>query len=203
LLDAFLAIRGRQPDPAFLDPDEGDDAMITVTISKAALRRARACSDGLKLFDELKAMYDAQRAADGKPARKGITVTWTRLHALWLATAHPWAASWLRDEGIVPAISFNGANLDGANLVRANLDGANLEPLRREPRTSARTLDGANLVRRYGANLEPLRREPRRREPLRREPRRREPSTARTSTARTSTARRREPRRREPLRREP
>ncbi len=111
--------------------------MITVTIQRKDLEKADACGGGLGLFDSIKALADEQRKAEGKAARKGVTIRWSRLHALWLATAYPEYSRWLIDMGIVPAISFRGANLDGANLIRANLYGANL--------------DGANLIR---ANLD-------------------------------------------------
>jgi uncharacterized protein YjbI with pentapeptide repeats len=121
--------------------------MITVAITEAALRAEDACVDGLDLFAVIKAHQDDVRRSEGKTPRRGLRVTWTRLHALWLATAYPSMAGWLVDKGIVPSVCLRGANLDGANLPFANLDGANLP---------FANLDGANLpfANLRGANLD-------------------------------------------------
>ena len=89
--------------------------MITVTISKAALKEAGACAAGIALFDTIKRAADAQRATEGKPPRRGLRVRWSRLHALWLSVAYPEFAAWLIGAGLVPSIAFQMANLDGAN----------------------------------------------------------------------------------------
>ena len=101
--------------------------MITVTITEAALRAEDPCIDGLDLFASIKAHQDDVRRGEGKPPRRGLRVTWTRLHALWLATAYPSMAGWLVDKGIVSGVCLPFANLDGANLPFANLRGANLD----------------------------------------------------------------------------
>ncbi len=115
--------------------------MITISLLRSALAAATPCAKGLALYDDIKAQADEQRVAEGKPARRGIVIRWTRTHALWLAYAYPDFSAWLIENGIVPAISFRDANLYGANLRGANLRGANL---------SWANLSWANL---RGANL--------------------------------------------------
>ncbi|WCQ92562.1 pentapeptide repeat-containing protein [Sorangium sp. Soce836] len=135
--------------------------MITVSLTRQALTREGACSDGLALFDSIKALADEQRAAEGKPARRGLVVRWTRLHTLWAATAYPSFFGWLVGKGLVPGANLDGANLAGAYLAgaylaRANLDGANLDGANLARANLARAnLDGANLAGAYldGANL--------------------------------------------------
>ncbi|MEY5060626.1 MAG: hypothetical protein RIS45_547, partial [Planctomycetota bacterium] len=114
------------------------------TISRkdlVALDGTPACANGLVLFDAIKAEYDDARAKAGKPSRRGLTVTWTRAHQVWLAVVYPGFAAWLRDNGLAPNVSLSGADLYGANLSGANLSGANL---------SGANLRGANL---RGADL--------------------------------------------------
>ena len=139
--------------------------MITVSIRRADLVAENACNPWLALFDVLKTHQDEQRARsigpEGSPQaargpRAGLVVRWSRLHALWLASAYPSFASWLVERGIVPQVSLisaslRGANLDGASLRGASLDGANLDSasLRgaslRGANLAFASLDGANL----------------------------------------------------------
>ena len=108
--------------------------MITVSIRRADLVAENACNPWLALFDVLKTHQDEQRARsigpEGSPQaargpRAGLVVRWSRLHALWLASAYPSFASWLVERGIVPQVSLISASLDGANLDGASLRGAN------------------------------------------------------------------------------
>ena len=86
---------------------------ITLTLLRADLEAEDACEDGLALYDEL---------SDGA---ESITLEWTLLAQLWLARdcEH---AGWLRDVGLIPAVSAPGAYLGGAYLGGAYLGGAYL-----------------------------------------------------------------------------
>ena len=110
--------------------------MIIVTITREQLTEARACPEGVALFDAIKKHQDEVRACSGKPRRKSLRIVWSRLAQVWMASAYPWAWGWARDMGILPAVPLTGADLRGADLSDADLYGANLY--------------GANL---YGANL--------------------------------------------------
>ena len=140
--------------------------MITVSIRRADLVAENACNPWLALFDVLKTHQDEQRARsigpEGSPQaargpRAGLVVRWSRLHALWLASAYPSFASWLVERGIVPQVSLisaslRGANLDGASLRGASLDGANLDSASlRGANLDGASLRGASL---RGANLD-------------------------------------------------
>ena len=97
--------------------------MITVSIWRKTLVKLGACSEGLKLFDEIAALQD-----EADPRRlKRIRVQWGPLAELWLARDSRGHVGWLRRKKVVPRIDLVGANLGGANLVGANLDGANLD----------------------------------------------------------------------------
>jgi len=134
---------------------------LTVTIHRRALQRHGACEEGLALFDAIKGCADGERAAAGKPARKGLVVRWTRVHAIWMATVYPAFSRWLNDHDLIPAINLTCADLTCADLTRANLTRANLygadltranltgADLTRADLTRA-NLTGANL---YGADL--------------------------------------------------
>jgi uncharacterized protein YjbI with pentapeptide repeats len=102
----------------------------------------------MALFRELAA---AQGRKDGS-----VRIRWTVLTQLWLATAYPEFAGWLRTRGLTPWIAMYGANLTRADLTRANLTRADLTGanLTRANLTRA-DLSGANLTRAnlYGANL--------------------------------------------------
>lgn len=90
--------------------------MITVTISRRALKRAKACKDGLALFDRIAAM---QPADDAKRLRR-IKVRWTPLAEVWLAVSAPSFTGWLRQRNFIPRIDLYGADLRGADLGDAN-----------------------------------------------------------------------------------
>lgn len=107
--------------------------MITVALTRADLVEKRvaaglekACQNGLDLFDALKAHCDEQRARDGKPRRRGIVIRWSRVHALWMATAYPSHSAWMIGAGLLPAMGFADADLRGAHLRGAHLGGADL-----------------------------------------------------------------------------
>jgi hypothetical protein len=117
--------------------------MIYTTIHESDLVRLKACSDGMAFYREMRAMQGGVwvvcRRKDGtRVARLRVDRVKVRLGLLgqmWLARDCVWA-DWLRDKGLLPAVSAPEANLYGANLQGANLRGANLR--------------GANL---YGADL--------------------------------------------------
>jgi uncharacterized protein YjbI with pentapeptide repeats len=97
--------------------------------------------EGLKLFDDL-----VMRQGE---LRDTLSLEWTWLHGIWLATWQPGFASWLRDHGLIPNLygaDLSGADLSGAYLSGANLSGADL---------SGADLSGADLSGAYlsGANL--------------------------------------------------
>ena len=104
---------------------------MIVRIHRARLVEARACQDGLAIYDAIAGLAEAR---GDKRARKRLRITWTPLHSVWLAVAHPNHALWLEQQGMIPPI--RGANLGGANLYGANLGGADL---------GGANLGGANL----------------------------------------------------------
>ncbi len=110
------------------------ESSIIVTITRARLRELKACARG---EDSGMALFESLRRAQGRKA--SVRIKWDLLSQLWLATAYPSQANWLWQNGLVPRICMNGANLYGANLYGANLDGANL--------------DGANLDGAYRPKL--------------------------------------------------
>jgi len=110
--------------------------VISVTISRKALVKAKACESGLALYDKIAGL---QPESDTRRDRRIRIVRWTPFHGIWLAVAYGDFSRWLVARGLVP-------NLSGANLERANLYGANLE----RANLYGADLSGANL---YGANL--------------------------------------------------
>ena len=90
---------------------------IALTLSRkdlVALDGTPARANGLALFDVIKAEYDDARAKAGKAPRRGLTVTWTRVHQVWIAVEYPGFSAWLRANGLAPNVSLRGANLYGA-----------------------------------------------------------------------------------------
>ena len=136
--------------------------MLTLRLNRKDLKKRRACSKGLALFDLIKEMQDEIRTANGKQLRKSLKVEWSLLHQIWAATTWPEFMSWLIDAGLTPCVNAAGANLQGANLRGANLYGANLWGANlRDANLRGANLQGANLrganlegANLYGANLE-------------------------------------------------
>ena len=126
--------------------------MLTLRLNRKDLKKRRACSKGLALFDSIKEMQDEIRTANGKQLRKSLEVEWSLFHQIWAATTWPEFMSWLIDAGLTPCVNAAGANLQGANLRGANLYGANLDGADLD----GADLDGANLqnANLRGANLD-------------------------------------------------
>jgi hypothetical protein len=122
-------------------------------LNRKALVGLNACSDGLALFDSIKAGQDDIRALAGRQPRRSLRLEWNLVTQIWMATAYPGFHSWLITVGAIGPVhskygaNLYGANLDGANLSRANLSRANLDGANLD----GANLDGANL---YGANLD-------------------------------------------------
>lgn len=129
----------------------------TLTLRRADLVAARACSEWLAIFDAICALRGDDRAPlvrRGGVSRRDpqrLRIELTPLAQLWMARDAYEAVSWLRERGVLgpvyaprvqaPGINLGGANLGGANLRGADLRGANLY---------GANLLGADL---YGANL--------------------------------------------------
>jgi len=124
---------------------------LILRLTRAEVRRAGACSEGLALFDELKALQDDARRTAGRSPRRALRVPYTLLHQLWAATAYPQFFGWLGDVGLLPRAHGPKANLGGADLRSANLGGADL----RSANLGGADLRSANLggADLRGANL--------------------------------------------------
>jgi len=68
---------------------------ITVAIYERDLLAAGACSEGIALWRSI-----AEQSKRSKKGELRVKVTWTRLHLLWFATAHPAFFAWCCDKGI-------------------------------------------------------------------------------------------------------
>jgi len=118
------------------------------TLRLSDLTDRRACTDGLALFHDLLALqggvYVVVRLRSGERVARlrtdRVRLRLDVLGQLWLARdcAH---VDWLREQGLIPAVSAPRADLSGANLSGADLSGADL---------SGADLSGADLS---GANL--------------------------------------------------
>ena len=84
--------------------------MLTLRLNREDLKKRRACSKGLALFDLIKEMQDEIRTANGKQLRKSLKVEWSLLHQIWAATTWPEFMSWLITVGLAPCV--NGAGAD-------------------------------------------------------------------------------------------
>jgi len=125
--------------------------MMIIALQRKALESKRACPEGLRLFDAIKARQDDVRAKAGKPPRKGCVWRWTRLHVVWMAVAYPGFLAWMVQRDLFPIANLGGAYLEGAYLEGAYLEGAYLEGAYLEGAyLEGAYLKGANLVR---ANL--------------------------------------------------
>jgi uncharacterized protein YjbI with pentapeptide repeats len=112
--------------------------MISVTLFEAELTRLDACARGMVLFHTIRTLAGRKRSIKVR--------NWTILHQLWAATEYPSFYGWAHDQGLLPQITMQRANLYWANLYGANLAGANLSGAN----LAGAYLSGANL---YGANL--------------------------------------------------
>ena len=113
-----------------------------LTIRRADLVAARACSEWLGIFDAICALRGDDRAPlvrRGGVSRRDPQRLRTELTPpaqLWMARDAHGAVSWLRERGVLgpvyaprvqaPGIDLRGANLYGAYLRGADLGGANL-----------------------------------------------------------------------------
>ena len=121
---------------------------MRVTIRESELLQLDACGEGMSLYDDVFALqggvHVVVRLRSGKRVVRlrldRIALRMDVLGQLWLARDCD-HVGWLRDVGMIPAVSAPDANLSSANLYGANLQGANL---------SDANLSSANL---YGANL--------------------------------------------------
>ena len=103
----------------------------------------KACDEGLAKFDEFVALQGRKHS---------LRLTWTHMLMLLCDPTTASFTAWAQQNGLLPRMNLEGANLYGANLVRANLEGANLVRANLEDANLVRAnLEGANL---YGANLE-------------------------------------------------
>ena len=98
-----------------------------IYLVRSHLVEAKACPEGLAMFDEYAALQGRT---------KSLRLTWA--HMLWAASDERSRGfvQWAQEMGMLPRFSLYGADLRGADLRGADLSGANLR--------------GANL---YGANL--------------------------------------------------
>jgi hypothetical protein len=97
---------------------------LIVRIYRRDLVAARACADGIAIYDAIAAMALAR---GDERATKRLRIRWTPLHSLWLAKAYPSHSNWLIEQNIVPSLpNLRGADLYGADLRGADLYGANL-----------------------------------------------------------------------------
>lgn len=91
-----------------------------------------ACERGRALFSEILGHANDVRHAAGKKPSRYLSIEWTSLHQLWLATAYPQFFGWLRDNRLIPLINLRNADLSCADLSGAILSGAiisvNTEP---------------------------------------------------------------------------
>ena len=124
----------------------------TLTLRRADLVAARACSEWLGIFDAICALRGDDRAPlvrRGDMSRRDpqrLRIELTPLAQLWMARDAKGAVSWLRERGVLgpvyaPRVQASGVDLGGANLIGANLRSANLR---------SADLSGANLI---GADL--------------------------------------------------
>ena len=97
--------------------------MISVSIWRKTLVRARACTEGLALFD---AIARQQPVTDARRLERIRIARWTPLHSVWGWVGSAGFAGWLEGKGIIPRANFSGANFSGANLSRANFSRAYL-----------------------------------------------------------------------------
>ncbi len=88
-----------------------------ITLFRSHLVEAKACAEGLAMFDEYAALQGRSRS---------LRLTWA--HMLWAASdvRSRGFVTWAQEMGLLPRLSLRGANLYGANLYGANLYGANL-----------------------------------------------------------------------------
>ena len=135
--------------------------MLTLRLNRKDLKKRRACSQGLALFDLIKEMQDEIRTANGKQLRKSLKVEWSLLHQIWAATTWPEFMSWLITVGLTPCVNGAGANLQNANLYGANLYGANLQNanLRGANRLSDDSIPNGWQFAACGCCLEPAKQE--------------------------------------------
>jgi len=94
---------------------------IAISLSRAELLAAKACSAGMTWFDTWPRLYDGDQE---------IVVLWSPLAMVW-SLANPNSnqrsmARWLIDNGLLPMWSLSGAYLSGAYLSGAYLSGADL-----------------------------------------------------------------------------
>jgi len=89
-----------------------------IYLVRSHLVEAKACHEGLAMFDEYAALQGRSRS---------LRLTWA--HMLWAAcdARSRGFVQWAQEMGLLPRFSLRGANLGGANLYGANLYGANLE----------------------------------------------------------------------------
>ena len=109
----------------------------TLTLRRADLVAAHACSEWLGIFDAICALRGDDRAPlvrRGGVSRRDpqrLRIELTPLAQLWMARDAHGAVSWLRDRGVLgpvcaPRVQASGIDLSGANLCGAYLSGANL-----------------------------------------------------------------------------
>ncbi len=88
-----------------------------IYLVRSHLVEARACAEGLAMFDEFAALQGRT---------KSLRLTWA--HMLWAAcdVRSRGFVRWAQDMGLLPRFSLRRADLGGANLYGANLRGADL-----------------------------------------------------------------------------
>ena len=108
-----------------------------LTLRRADLVAARACSEWLATFDAICALRGDDRAprvrrggvSQRDPSRLRIELS--PLAQLWMARDAQGAVTWLRDRGVIgpvyaPRVRAEGIDLRGADLYGADLRGADL-----------------------------------------------------------------------------